>query len=161
MAGRWRACQTRLNTMQAGLDLKELEGGVAVITGAASGLGYALAIKAAQSGLHVVISDVRDDALEAACRRLDLDVPGHIRTAGFICDVTDRASVKNLLAAVKVNFPRNPIQMIAANAGVLYPRSTVLSGTTEEWTFTYKVPSSPSSLSVCPVLMKSGHSRTR
>ena len=46
------------------------KGGVAVITGAAGGIGYALAEQALRSGMNVVISDIREDALEAARARL-------------------------------------------------------------------------------------------
>ena len=44
-------------------------GRVAVVTGGASGIGYALAAAAASRGLRVVLSDVRADALDAAAAR--------------------------------------------------------------------------------------------
>lgn len=46
------------------------EGGVAVITGAASGIGYALAEEALRRGMKVVVSDVREEALAEAAAKL-------------------------------------------------------------------------------------------
>ena len=45
-------------------------GRIAVVTGGASGIGYALAAAAAARGMRVVLADVRADALEAAAARL-------------------------------------------------------------------------------------------
>ena len=45
-------------------------GRIAVVTGGASGIGFALAAAAASRGMQVVLTDVRADALEAAAGRL-------------------------------------------------------------------------------------------
>jgi NAD(P)-dependent dehydrogenase (short-subunit alcohol dehydrogenase family) len=62
-------------------------GRVAVVTGGASGIGYALAAAAADRGLRVVLSDVRADALEAACAdeaaRIAFDAVTHRRPLAF------------------------------------------------------------------------------
>ena len=41
-------------------------GRTTIVTGGASGIGYALAAATAGHGMHVVLVDVRADALEAA-----------------------------------------------------------------------------------------------
>lgn len=46
------------------------EGGVAVVTGAASGIGYALSEEALRRGMKVVVSDLREEALAEAAKRL-------------------------------------------------------------------------------------------
>ncbi|MCB2047968.1 MAG: SDR family NAD(P)-dependent oxidoreductase [Novosphingobium sp.] len=46
------------------------EGNVAVITGAASGIGYALAEEALRRGMKVVVSDIREEALAEAAAKL-------------------------------------------------------------------------------------------
>eukprot|EP00747_Dinoflagellata_sp_TGD_P180533 gnl/TRDRNA2_/TRDRNA2_33148_c0_seq1.p1 gnl/TRDRNA2_/TRDRNA2_33148_c0~~gnl/TRDRNA2_/TRDRNA2_33148_c0_seq1.p1 ORF type:complete len:318 (-),score=73.22 gnl/TRDRNA2_/TRDRNA2_33148_c0_seq1:81-1034(-) len=120
------------------MDLRELKGGVAVVTGSAGGIGYALAKKAAQLGLHVCLSDVRPDALEAAVARLQQETRD-VEVIGVPCDITELSSVEALHAAVKKAFPAKPVQLLGANAGVLYEKSTVLMGTAEEWLLTYKV----------------------
>ncbi|MCB2063535.1 MAG: SDR family NAD(P)-dependent oxidoreductase [Novosphingobium sp.] len=46
------------------------EGGVAVVTGAASGIGYALSEEALRRGMKVVVSDLREEALAEAAQKL-------------------------------------------------------------------------------------------
>ena len=51
-------------------DVEQLDGKVAVITGAASGIGRALAARLAAEGVALVLADVEGDALEVAGREL-------------------------------------------------------------------------------------------
>ena len=54
-------------------DLGKLNGGIAVITGSASGIGYAMGKKAKALGMHVVLSDVRHERLSKAVHKLRLE----------------------------------------------------------------------------------------
>ena len=113
------------------MDLGALEGGVAVLTGAGSvtGLGFALAKQAAALGMHVLISDVRPAAVDEAVQALAEDVALHgggVTVKGSPCDVGDFASVERLLGAACGSFGGAPIRFVAANAGVLFPKTTVL-----------------------------------
>jgi NAD(P)-dependent dehydrogenase (short-subunit alcohol dehydrogenase family) len=112
-------------------------GGVAVITGSASGLGYATARQCAALGLDVALTDVRGDALAAAAARLAAEFPS-VRVLPVECDVTSRASVDAVAAAVDRELGR-PVVYLGANAGVLFPRATVLSGSEDEWLLTLRV----------------------
>jgi NADP-dependent 3-hydroxy acid dehydrogenase YdfG len=67
--------------------------GVALVTGAASGMGEATAVKLAASGWTVVAADIDPDGLEALARRV-----GEVRT--HVCDVSDEGAVDSLAAAV-------------------------------------------------------------
>ena len=49
---------------------KEFSGKVAVVTGAASGIGLATASRFAQAGMKVVMADIQEDALEDAVKSL-------------------------------------------------------------------------------------------
>jgi len=50
--------------------MQDFEGKVAVVTGAVSGIGFAMAERFAQEGMRVVLADVEEPALEAAVTRL-------------------------------------------------------------------------------------------
>jgi NAD(P)-dependent dehydrogenase (short-subunit alcohol dehydrogenase family) len=116
-----------------------LSGGIAVLTGAASGIGFALAKKARSQGMHVVISDIRQSKLDEAVARLKSAGDSRLEVLGLVCDVTNLLSVEKLRDSIFASFKNTPIQFLAANAGVLFPKSTVLTGTTEEWRLTYEV----------------------
>ena len=67
--------------------MHELRGKVAVVTGAASGIGYALAARFVAEGMGVVLADIERDALAGAAERLRstgadvLDVPTDVSRA--------------------------------------------------------------------------------
>jgi 3-oxoacyl-[acyl-carrier protein] reductase len=88
---------------------------VAIVTGAARGIGRGIAAVLAAEGARVVIGDIDGEAAEAAAatlRRAGADV------LGVTCDVADRASVEQLAAAALAIHGR--IDILAANAGI-YP----------------------------------------
>ena len=113
-----------------GMDLAALSGGVAVITGSGStaGLGFGLAREAAKLGMRVCISDVRQDAIDEAVAQLSAETPG-VTVAGCACDVTDYSSVEALVAFAQSEFGGAPLQFVGANAGVIFPTTTILTGT--------------------------------
>jgi NAD(P)-dependent dehydrogenase (short-subunit alcohol dehydrogenase family) len=88
-------------------------GQVAVVTGAASGIGRALADRFASRGLRVVLADVDEAALdEAAAAVAALGV----ETLGVVTDVSDAAAVDALAAAVLERF--GAAHVVCNNAGV-------------------------------------------
>jgi NAD(P)-dependent dehydrogenase (short-subunit alcohol dehydrogenase family) len=76
-----------------------------VVTGAASGLGLAIAEVMAEGGARVTLADVDGEGLEAAAARL-----GDVRTA--VVDVSDSAAVERLFAEL------DGVDVVFANAGV-------------------------------------------
>lgn len=89
------------------------QGDVAVVTGAASGIGLALANRFARSGMHVVMADVQADALEHAA--------AEVRAAGVevlttITDVSKADQVEALAAATYERF--GAAHVVCNNAGV-------------------------------------------
>src|ERR1700738_597325 len=63
----------------SGWAVRDFSGKVAVVTGAASGIGFGLATRFAEEGMRVVLADVEEPALAAAVDRLrqrDYDVVG-------------------------------------------------------------------------------------
>ena len=95
--------------------MDELEGKVAVVTGAASGIGLALARRFATEGMQVVLADVAAEPLEAAAKSLG-DEFGADGIASVVTDVRDPAAVDNLAAATFERF--GTAHVVCNNAGV-------------------------------------------
>ncbi|HSR85558.1 MAG TPA: SDR family NAD(P)-dependent oxidoreductase [Streptosporangiaceae bacterium] len=89
------------------------QGKVAVVTGAASGIGFALAERFARAGLDVVLADVEQAALEAAEQKV---AEMGVRTLAVTTDVSDEASVQALAAAAIERF--GEVHVVCNNAGV-------------------------------------------
>ena len=89
-----------------------LEGRVALVTGAASGIGKAIAKRFAQDGARVVIADLSLDAASAAARELG----GDDRALAVAMDVTDEAAVNAGVARAVAAF--GAIDVLVSNAGI-------------------------------------------
>jgi rhamnose utilization protein RhaD (predicted bifunctional aldolase and dehydrogenase)/NAD(P)-dependent dehydrogenase (short-subunit alcohol dehydrogenase family) len=87
---------------------------VAVVTGAASGIGRATAAHLLDLGAHVVLSDRDGAALEKAAAELGGKRKSQVVT--FVCDTTKRAEVDKLLAAGAHAF--GGVDIVVSNAGV-------------------------------------------
>lgn len=83
---------------------------VAVITGAADGIGWATAQRLASDGWRVALLDLRTEAVEARAGELG---QGHL---GRACDVTDASSADAAIAAVAADMGR--IDALVNNAGI-------------------------------------------
>ncbi|MEM6294222.1 MAG: SDR family NAD(P)-dependent oxidoreductase [Myxococcota bacterium] len=93
--------------------MKDFRGRVAVITGAASGIGRSLAIQLAELGCDLALVDVREDGLATAagdCRRTGRTVTTHV------VDVADRAAMEALPGTVDAAHGR--VDILVNNAGV-------------------------------------------
>jgi len=89
------------------------QGQTAVVTGAASGIGLALARELVGAGLQVVLADVEEGPLRAAVAELGA---GGAAVLGVPTDVSDGAQVDALARQVVDAF--GPVHLLCNNAGV-------------------------------------------
>jgi NAD(P)-dependent dehydrogenase (short-subunit alcohol dehydrogenase family) len=92
----------------------ELSGKHAVVTGAAGGIGEALAERFHTEGASVVLSDVQAGPVQAVAARLDALRPGS--ALAVVTDIGTEAGNRHLVAAAEAAF--GPIDLFFANAGV-------------------------------------------
>lgn len=92
----------------------ESEKRVAVITGAASGIGLALAESCIKRGIHVVMAD---NAITTLCDRVEqLSAQNHVDVLGVVCDVTKPDSLRQLAKQTIERF--NRVDWLFNNAGI-------------------------------------------
>lgn len=110
-----------------------LSGRVAVVTGASSGIGAAVAVALAREGCHIALAARRTDALESLKRRLT------VREGKVIVrqtDVTDRKQVEALVQATEEEL--GPVDILVSCAGVMY-FTMMANAHVEEWERTVDV----------------------
>jgi NAD(P)-dependent dehydrogenase (short-subunit alcohol dehydrogenase family) len=93
--------------------MKDLQGKVAVVTGAASGIGRALATAFAGEGMRVVLADVEATALDEAAHTVAAIGPGAIAVR---TDVSKGEQVEELAAAAERAY--GAVHVVCNNAGV-------------------------------------------
>jgi rhamnulose-1-phosphate aldolase/alcohol dehydrogenase len=114
---------------------KPLVGKVALITGAAGGIGAACARRLLADGACVMLTDFDADALEPV-REAAVKQFGRDPVRAVVCDVTDEGSVKAAFAACAWEF--GGLDILVANAGIA--SSAPLQDTTLElWRSNYGV----------------------
>ena len=109
-------------------------GQTALVTGAASGIGRALALAFRAEGLHVVGTDVNAAALQALAAAALAD-GGAARFTVQTLDVRDAVAVETLAGSLDAT---GGVQVLCNNAGVLVPRS-VWEHSDAEWRWLFDV----------------------
>jgi len=99
----------------------ELHGKVAIVTGAAKGMGGPICTALAQEGASIVLAGRDMDAIESHDSRLREDFP-ELETLTARCDVTDEADTTALAASARERFGR--IDILVNTAGVIGPIET-------------------------------------
>lgn len=97
---------------------------VAVVTGAGSGIGRALAERCGAEGMHVVAADVEEGALTETVAAVGGDA------IGVVCDVADAAQVDALAGAAYDTF--GAVHLLCNNAGV-FQAGVVWERTHADW----------------------------
>ncbi len=110
--------------------MQELPGRVAVVTGAASGIGYALCEAFAALGMRIAMADINPARLDSAAEQLAADTRAEVLAVST--DVTKWDEVAALEARVVDRF--GAVHVLCNNAGVQLPGVT-WEFTREEWTW--------------------------
>ena len=94
--------------------MKLLEGKVALITGAARGIGKSIAMKFASEGADIAFTDLnRDENMEATEK--ELEALG-VKAIGYASNAADFAQTEEVVAKVKEDFGH--IDILVNNAGI-------------------------------------------
>ena len=94
--------------------MTDIKNKTAFVTGAASGIGFALAEGLLKRGAKVMLVDIDEAGLKAAQEKL-----GHDNTAISVCDVADPDAVKSAAASAIESFGK--VHLVFNNAGVSLP----------------------------------------
>lgn len=91
------------------------QGGIAVVTGAASGVGRVAAIRFAQAGLGVILADLPGSQLDDAVAEVQQNAIGDAPVLGVPTDVTSDADMATLADTA---FATGPVAVLMNNAGI-------------------------------------------
>ena len=106
----------------------ELPGRVAIVTGAARGIGLAIAERLSRAGASVVIADVDEEGASAAAERLR---EGGGKAVGAVADVTSPEEVGAMAERALDAF--GEIDILVNNAGITGRDASLWEITDEEW----------------------------
>ena len=98
----------------ANTQIFNLEGKVALITGASYGIGYAIAKGLAQAGATIVFNDIKQEFVDRGLAAYEAD---GIKAHGYVCDVTDEDGVNAMVA--KIEEEVGVIDILVNNAGII------------------------------------------
>jgi len=86
---------------------------IALITGAAQGIGYACAEAISENGARIVLADINAEGVRAAAEKLGGD------TVGLACDMGDPQQIAALFDTVEADI--GPVSVLVNNAGIAAP----------------------------------------
>jgi NAD(P)-dependent dehydrogenase (short-subunit alcohol dehydrogenase family) len=105
--------------------------GVAVVTGAGSGLGREITRALLRQGWRVAAAGRREDALREAISPSGLPAPATGAAVPVVTDVTDAGSVAALFETVRGRWGR--VDLLVNNAGIFGPAGAVDEISLEDW----------------------------
>ena len=95
-------------------ELFNLEGKVALVTGATYGIGFSMALGLAKSGARIVFNDINEELVEKGRKAYE---EAGINAKGYVCDVTNEEAVKELIT--KIENEVGIVDILVNNAGII------------------------------------------
>jgi len=96
------------------MNMFDLTGKVALVTGGSYGIGYSIALGLAQSGATITFNDINQDLVDKGIAAYKAEgVTAH----GYVCDVTDENGVNELVATIEKEV--GVIDILVNNAGII------------------------------------------
>ena len=135
-----------------------LEGRVAIVTGAAQGIGFHTAKMMCKNGMRVAMVDLKKDKLQKSAEELNA-LPGAAGAAPFVCDVSDEKIIEKTVNEIAAHFGQ--IDVVVNAAGIL-SSTKIPDIQREEWDSIIGVNLGGTFFMVqkaLPFLKKSGHHR--
>ncbi|MFB0636140.1 SDR family NAD(P)-dependent oxidoreductase [Bacillus rugosus] len=93
---------------------RNLEGKTCIVTGAARGIGKALAIKYAEKGANIILIDINKENVEATAREIEEGLG--VRVLPLVVDVTSSQEISSALEEIEAQFTK--IDVLANCAGI-------------------------------------------
>jgi gluconate 5-dehydrogenase len=96
------------------MNMFDLTGKVALVTGASYGIGFAIASGLAKAGAKIVFNDIKQELVDKGVAAYAAD---GIEAKGYVCDVTDEDAVNAMVA--KIEEEVGVIDILVNNAGII------------------------------------------
>ena len=109
--------------------MSELKGRWALVTGATSGFGEAIARRLAAAGCHVAITGRRADRLQRVAKEIAAEHRVEVPTLAF--DVRDREAVTKAMDGAKAVLSK--LDILVNNAGLALAIDPIQSGNPDDW----------------------------
>ena len=96
------------------MNMFNLNGKIALVTGASYGIGFAIASGLAAAGAKIVFNDINRELVDkgiAAYKEANIDA------TGYVCDVTDEPGVQKMIA--KIEREIGVVDILVNNAGII------------------------------------------
>ncbi|KAJ7511179.1 hypothetical protein B0H11DRAFT_2386805 [Mycena galericulata] len=110
--------------------------GIALVTGAAQGLGRAIALQLAEDGFDLALNDIASKEVQLDAVRAEVIKVGR-RATIVPADVSVDAEVRDMVAATVAAF--GGLDVMVANAGICKARGSLLDVNVDEWDKTFAI----------------------